>query len=109
MGELVRKEEEVAPAEQVLSVPAKVEVCVLAAAYKKLIDALLRRDFLERLFSVDDRQRNKNGAGPRRYLVDIEVAPVGEENNLRRHRRHGIVVVLPKRAKVHFGEGVALH
>ncbi len=66
-------------------------------------------NLLERLLGVDDRQRHKNRPRPRRNLVDVEVKPVGKENNLRRNRRNRVVVVLAQRAEIHLGEGVALH
>ena len=48
-------------------------------------------------------------ARPRRDLVDVEVEPVGKENDLRRNRRHSVVVILPERTEIDLGEGVAFH
>ncbi len=90
-----------------LAIDAQTQDGVGAAADKQLVDSLLRRNFLVRLFGVDDGQRNEDGARPRRDFVDIEVEPVGKENDLRRNGGHGIVVVLAERAEIHLGEGVA--
>ncbi len=64
-------------------------------------------NLLERLFGVDDGQRHEDGARPRRDFVDIEVEPVGKEDDLRRDGGDGVVVVLAERAEIHLGEGVA--
>ncbi len=90
-----------------LAIDAQAQDGVGAAADEQLVDSLLRRNFLERLFGVDDGQRNENGARPRRDFVDVEVEPVGKKNDLRRNGGHGIVVVLAERAEIHLGEGVA--
>ena len=107
MGHAVGHEENVAPGEELFAVYTQAQDGILAAADEKLVNALLGRDLLERLFGVNDGQRNQDAARPRRDLVDIEIKPVGEEDDLRRDGGHGVVVVLAERAEVHFGEGVA--
>jgi len=78
MHQPIEDDEEVAPAEQTLAVTAQTQDGIGAAANEQLIDSLLSRNLLVWLFGVDDRQRNKNGAGPGRNLVDVEVEPVGK-------------------------------
>ena len=104
----VDDEKEVAPGDESLAIHAQTEDRVGPAANKKLVDSLLRRNLLERLFGVDDRQRYENRTRPCGDLVDVEVEPVGKENDLRRDGRNGIIVVLAERAEIHLSEGIAL-
>ena len=68
---------------------------------------MLGGNSLEGLFSVHDGQRNQNRPRPRGNLINVEVEPLGKENNLRRNGGHRVVVVLAQRAEIHLGEGVA--
>ena len=95
--------------EESLAIHAQTQNRVRAAAYEQLIDSLLRRNLLEWLLGVDDRERNENRPRPRRDFVDVEVEPLRKKNDLRRNRGHGIVVILAERAEIHLGEGVACH
>ena len=90
----IQNNEQIAPGEDGAAIPAKAKDGVGAPAHVQLVDSLLGRDSLERLFGVHDGQRNKNRPRPRRNLVDVEVEPARKENNLGRNRGHRVVVVL---------------
>ena len=62
----IENEEEIAPGDELLAIPAQTQNRVGAAADEQLVDSLLRRNLLERLLGVDDRQRHQNRARPRR-------------------------------------------
>ena len=104
----VGEDEEVAPGERVLAIPAQAQVRVITAADEELVDALLRGDLLEWLFGIDDRERDEDGAGPRADLVNVEVEPVREEDDLGRNGGDRVVVVLAQRAEINLSEGIAL-
>ena len=109
MRDAVQQNEKIPPADDLLPVPPQVKIRLLASAHKQLVDALLRRQLLERLLRVHDRERHQHAPRPRRYLIDIEVEPVGEQYDLRRNGGHRVVVVLPERTEIDLGERVALH
>ncbi len=77
---------------------------LLAPADKKLFDSHFLGNLLERLLRVADRKRHQNGARPRRNLVDVEPEPIGKQHDLRRNRRHRIVIVLPEETEIDLGE-----
>ena len=77
---------------------------LLAPAHKELFHSHFVRNFLEGLLRVADRKRHQDGARPRRNLVDIEPEPVGKQHDLRRNRRHRIVIVLSKETEIDLGE-----
>src|ERR1700761_9306856 len=91
----IESKKEVSPTQRLLFIPAQMHVRIFAPAYKKLLNSLFRSKLLERLLRIDDRQRHENPARPRRDLIDIEVAPVWKENDLRRNRRYRVIVILP--------------
>ena len=91
----VKDEEEIAPGERGLAVQSEPQVGVGPAANEKLIDSPLGLNLPEGLLCVDDRERNQDRARPGRYLVDVEIKPPREKDDLRRDGGHRIVVVLP--------------
>ena len=109
MHDPVHDQEEIAPRDQGFAIHAQAQDGVGAAADEELVDAVFPGNLLVWLLGVDDGQRHKDGPRPRRDFVNVEVEPVGKENDLRRDGRDGIVVVLAQRAEVHLGEGVARH
>ena len=107
MHQAVEDDEEVTPGNQVLAVHAQTEFRVGATADEELVDSLLGRKFFEGLFGVDNGKRYEDGAGPGGDFVDIEIEPVGKENDLGRDGGNGVVVVFAESAEIHLGEGVA--
>ena len=77
---------------------------LVAAADKKLFHSHFVGNLLERLLGVADRKRHQNGARPRRNFVDVEPEPVGKQHDLRRNRRHRIVIVLPEETEIDLGK-----
>ena len=80
MKQPVHHQEEVPPADYLLSIPTQVQLGIGLAADKELIDASFRRQFFEGLFCVGDGKRHQDGARPGRNLVNVEVAPVGKKD-----------------------------
>src|SRR5436305_541073 len=78
----------------------------VASADVKFVDAHLVWNFFEWLFRIDNRERNQNGARPRRNFVDVEPEPVGEKNDLWRDRGDSVVIVLTQEAEINFSECV---
>src|SRR5579863_7453803 len=97
LGEMkgsIGEQEQVSPGEEMLAVHAEAKNRIGTPPDEELLNSLLRRNLLEWFLRVDDGERNKNRTRPRRNLVDIEVEPIGKENDLRRDRRNSIVIVL---------------
>src|SRR4051794_24716697 len=101
----IKKQKEVSPADNVL-IPVQVHAGIFFPTHKQLIHSLLCRNFLERLLRVHDRQRNEDRARPRRNLVDIEPAPLGKKNDLRRNGGNRVPVVLPEETQIKLSIGV---
>src|SRR5581483_5169585 len=103
----VKHQEEIPPGDELLA-PLEAHARFIASTNEEFVNVHLFGNFFKRLFCVNNRERNQNGARPRRNLVDVEPEPVGKQDNLRRNRRDGIVVVLAKKAEINFSERVDL-
>jgi len=109
MENAVDDEEEIAPGDDALAIHLEAHSGAGASAYIKFVDAVLGRDALEGLLGIDDGQGNQDRARPGGDLVDVEVEPIREKNNLGRDGRYGVVVVFTQGAEVHLGEGVGFY
>src|SRR5882757_10189008 len=102
------RKKDISPAEDFFPVPLQMEMGIFTAANEELINSLLLREFFERLLRVCDRQRYYDGPGPRGDLIDIEVPPLRKQNELRRNRGNGVVLILAHETEINLGEGVDL-
>src|ERR1039458_8901891 len=83
VGHAVKKDEEIAPADDLVPVPSQAQVGIFTAPDEQLADSVLRRDLLEWLFGVGDRERDENAAGPGGDLVNVEVEPSRKQHDFR--------------------------
>ena len=95
--------------EYLLAIPAQVKLGIRLAPDKQLIDPIFGSQLLEGLLGIGDRKRHQDGPRPGRDLVDVEVAPIGKEDELRRNGRHGVVFVLAEETEIDLGEGITFN
>ena len=103
----VQHQKKIAPTYEFLR-PLQMQPRVFPTANEQLIHAHGGGNFLERLARISNRERHQDGARPRRDLVDIEPKPIGEKHDLWRNGWDGIVIVLPQKAEINFGESIDL-
>src|SRR6185369_11516159 len=99
-------EERVSPADDLVVAPLQAQRRIMTAIREQFIDRHLVRNLFKRLLGVANRQRDKDGARPRRDLVDVEPEPIRKKRDLRRNCRDRVVVVLTERAQVKLGERI---